>query len=108
VVEVLVRNEQGLDLLVLQHHVDALALEALVHPLVGPAAVEQVFVLLAVHFLELDQAGEAAGILGMHRELLGDGPGLFEIVGQQVLDLGDALFVAPLPSPVPSPKGGQL
>ena len=60
VVEVLVGDDEGLDLVVLKHLVDALALEALVHPLVGPAAVEQELALAAVQFLDLDQGGEPA------------------------------------------------
>ena len=84
--------DEGVDLVVGKHDVDALALEARVHPVVIPPGIEQVTGCLAFHALDLDEAGVAARVVGMDAVFLGDGPRLVDLVRQEVLDPLEALL----------------
>ena len=96
--------DEGVDLVVGKHNVDALALEARVHPVVIPPGIEQVTGCLAFHALDLDEAGVAARVVGMDAVFLGDGPRLVDLVRQEVRPSSNV----PLPTPLPLPKGAQL
>ena len=96
VVHVLMGLDEGVDLVVGKHDVDALALEARVHPVVIPPGIEQVTGCLAFHALDLDEAGVAARVVGMDAVFLGDGPRRVDLVRHEVLDPLEALLERPL------------
>lgn len=100
--------DEGVDLVVGKHDVDALALEARVHPVVIPPGIEQVTGCLAFHALDLDEAGVAARVVGMDAVFLGDGPRLVVLCGRRCLIRLRPSSNVPLPTPLPLPKGAQL
>ena len=97
VIHVFVRLNESGNFAVGEHVVYAFALEAFLHPVVVPAAVEQILGLGAVHGLDFHEAGKSARVVGVHGVFLGDGPGFVELPLLKVgLDLGHAFVIGAL------------
>ena len=88
--------DEGVDLVVGKHDVDALALEARVHPVVIPPGIEQVTGCLAFHALDLDEAGVAARVVGMFTQFPSDFPSFFEILRNVRADILHAFLIRSL------------
>lgn len=100
--------DEGVDLVVGKHDVDALALEARVHPVVIPPGIEQVTGCLAFHALDLDEAGVAAALSAWTQFSLAMAHASSILCGRRCLIRLRPSSNVPLPTPLPLPKGAQL